>query len=194
MDVFDIEIAVTIDDHVKRGIRKRKNILTIACTKVNARQEQGFFAQLYIRRICLRCAGIFMGMMEGQQELAAASIHIQQSHVWLQIVQSDMLIVPRQVHFFRISSRNASAAPDIGWAYLAMVIKECNKGLAQKCKLLSESEKRITELDMIFKRLYSRTKQKSDESLHTEPTARRPNSRPSKHQGIYRPVYREQAY
>ena len=35
-----------------------------------------------------------------------------------------------------------------------MDVKERNKGLAKKRKLLSESEKRITELDMIFKRLY----------------------------------------
>ena len=35
-----------------------------------------------------------------------------------------------------------------------MDIKERNKGLAKKRKLLSEGEKRITELDMIFKRLY----------------------------------------
>ena len=33
-------------------------------------------------------------------------------------------------------------------------VKERNKGLAKKRKLLSEGEKRITELDMIFKRLY----------------------------------------
>ncbi|WP_306786652.1 hypothetical protein [Agathobacter rectalis] len=33
-------------------------------------------------------------------------------------------------------------------------VKERNKGLAQKRRLLSESKKRITELDMIFKRLY----------------------------------------
>ena len=33
-------------------------------------------------------------------------------------------------------------------------IKERNRGLAKKRRLLSESEKRITELDMIFKRLY----------------------------------------
>lgn len=35
-----------------------------------------------------------------------------------------------------------------------MDVKERNKGLAKKRKLLSEGEKRITELDMIFKRLY----------------------------------------
>ena len=35
-----------------------------------------------------------------------------------------------------------------------MDVKERNKGLAQKRRLLSESKKRITELDMIFKRLY----------------------------------------
>ena len=35
-----------------------------------------------------------------------------------------------------------------------MDIKERNRGLAKKRRLLSESEKRITELDMIFKRLY----------------------------------------
>lgn len=35
-----------------------------------------------------------------------------------------------------------------------MDVKERNKCLAKKRKLLSESEKRITELDMIFKRLY----------------------------------------
>ena len=35
-----------------------------------------------------------------------------------------------------------------------MDVKERNKGLAKKRRLLSESEKRITELDMIFKRLY----------------------------------------
>ena len=35
-----------------------------------------------------------------------------------------------------------------------MDIKERNRGLAKKRRLLSESENRITELDMIFKRLY----------------------------------------
>lgn len=35
-----------------------------------------------------------------------------------------------------------------------MDVKERNKGLAKKRRLLSESKKRITELDMIFKRLY----------------------------------------
>ena len=35
-----------------------------------------------------------------------------------------------------------------------MDVKERNKGLAKKRKLLSEGEERITELDMIFKRLY----------------------------------------
>ena len=35
-----------------------------------------------------------------------------------------------------------------------MDVKERNKGLAKKRKLLSEGAKRITELDMIFKRLY----------------------------------------
>ena len=35
-----------------------------------------------------------------------------------------------------------------------MDVKERNKGLAKKRKLLSEGEKRIAELDMIFKRLY----------------------------------------
>ena len=38
-----------------------------------------------------------------------------------------------------------------------MDVKERNKGLAKKRKLLSEGEKRITELDMIFKRLYVTT-------------------------------------
>ena len=35
-----------------------------------------------------------------------------------------------------------------------MDIKERNKGLAKKRRLMSESETRITELDIIFKRLY----------------------------------------
>ena len=35
-----------------------------------------------------------------------------------------------------------------------MDVKERNKGLAKKRRLLSESKKRITELDIIFKRLY----------------------------------------
>ena len=35
-----------------------------------------------------------------------------------------------------------------------MDVKERNKGLVKKHKLLSESEKRITEPDVIFKRLY----------------------------------------
>ena len=38
--------------------------------------------------------------------------------------------------------------------FIDIDVKERNKGLAKKRKLLSESEKRITELDIIFKRLY----------------------------------------
>ena len=38
--------------------------------------------------------------------------------------------------------------------YVMDCIKERNRGLAKKRRLLSESENRITELDMIFKRLY----------------------------------------
>lgn len=49
-----------------------------------------------------------------------------------------------------------------------MDVKERNKGLAKKRRLLSESEKRITELDMIFKRLYedSISSKLTDERFH----------------------------
>lgn len=49
-----------------------------------------------------------------------------------------------------------------------MDVKERNKGLAKKRKLLSEGEKRITELDMIFKRLYedSISGKLTDERFH----------------------------
>ena len=49
-----------------------------------------------------------------------------------------------------------------------MDVKERNKGLAKKRRLLSESEKRITELDMIFKRLYedSISGKLTDERFH----------------------------
>lgn len=48
------------------------------------------------------------------------------------------------------SVRKPTAAMRQGAGYL----KERNRGLAKKRRLLSEGEKRITELDMIFKRLY----------------------------------------
>ena len=49
-----------------------------------------------------------------------------------------------------------------------MDVKERNKGLAKKRRLLSESEKRITELDMISKRLYedSISGKLTDERFH----------------------------
>ena len=49
-----------------------------------------------------------------------------------------------------------------------MDIKECNRGLVKKRRLLSESEKRITELDMILKRLYedSISGKLTDERFH----------------------------
>ena len=36
-------------------------------------------------------------------------------------------------------------------------------------------------------------KVKSDKGIYSQPTTRRPNSRPSKYKGIYRPVYGWQA-
>ena len=54
-----MEISVPVDDHVERGILKRKDVLSIPCPEIYPQWEQRFPAQGNIRRIGFPAAPVF---------------------------------------------------------------------------------------------------------------------------------------